>query len=189
MNLKNILFGLLALAVVSGTVSAQIQAGKSINITISNVPDQDRATINNLYPVAENGTINMPLLNSPVRASGLKAHQLASLLETLYKNAGIYTNPTIQVIENREGGNVADEIVTVGGIVRRPGPVPFIKGLTLWQAIQAAGGPTDFGSMYRVTLFRDGKQAEYDVTKPQFMQIPLQRNDTIDVPQKNWRNR
>jgi polysaccharide export outer membrane protein len=189
MNLKNFLLALFALFLASGAVSAQIQAGKSINITISNVPDQDKATINNLYPVAENGTINMPLLNGPVRASGLRAHELASFLEASYKSAGIYTDPTIQVIENREGGNVADEIVTVGGYVRRPGPVPFVKGLTLWQAIQAGGGPTDFGSMYRVTLFRDGKQMEYDVTKAQFMRIPLQRNDTIDVPQKNWRNR
>jgi protein involved in polysaccharide export with SLBB domain len=188
MNIKSILLALLAFVFVSASGSAQIQAGKSINITIANVPEQDKATINNLYPVSDNGTINMPFLG-PVPAAGMKSQDLASSLQARYKSAGIYTNPTIQVIENRGAGNVDEETVTVGGQVRRPGPVPFAKGLTLWQAIQAAGGPTDFGSMFRVTVFRDGNQKTYDVTKAQFMRIPLQRNDTIDVPQKNIWNR
>jgi polysaccharide export outer membrane protein len=55
----------------------------------------------------------------------------------------------------------------------------------LYQAIQAAGGPTEFGSMKRVKLFRGGRQTMYDVTKSQFMSIPVQPNDTIEVPQKN----
>lgn len=188
MNLKSVILALLALVFVSASVSAQIQAGKSINITISNVPELDKSQINNLYPVSDNGTINMPFLGL-VRAAGLKSQDLASSLQARYKSAGIYTNPTIQVIENRGAGNVDEETVTVGGQVRRPGPVPFAKELTLWQAIQAAGGPTDFGSMYRVTVFRDGSQKTYDATKAQFMRVPLQRNDTIDVPQKNWLNR
>lgn len=188
MNLRSILLALLAFTFVSTTVSAQIQAGTSINITIANVPEQDKATINNLYPVADNGTINMPFLG-PVPAAGMKSQALASSLQARYKSAGIYTNPTIQVIENSGAGNVNVETVTVGGQVRRPGPVPFSKGLTLWEAIQAAGGPTDFGSMFRVTVFRDGSQKTYDATKAQFMRVPLQRNDTIDVPQKNWLNR
>lgn len=188
MNLRSILLALFASVCVSATLSAQIQAGKSINITIANVPEQDKATINNLYPVSDNGTINMPFLGL-VRAAGMKSQDLASSLQARYKSEGIYTNPTIQVIENAGAGNVDQETVTVGGQVRRPGPVPFAKELTLWQAIQAAGGPTDFGSMYRVTIFREGSQKTYDATKAQFMRVPLQRNDTIDVPQKNIWNR
>jgi polysaccharide export outer membrane protein len=184
MNLKKLLFALFALIVVSMSSTAQIQAGKSINITISGVPEQDKATITNVYPVSESGMINMPFIGQ-VRAAGMRNEDLALSLQSQYKSAGIYTNPTIQVIADMRGIRPDEETVTVGGQVRRPGPVPYAKELTLYNAIQAAGGPTEFGSMGRVTLFRNGSQKTYDVTKAQFKQIPLQRNDTIEVPQKN----
>jgi protein involved in polysaccharide export with SLBB domain len=183
MNLKNVLLALTAFALAGGSASAQIQAGKSIKISISNVPDQDKTTINNIYPVSDSGTINMPFIGM-VRAAGLRNEQLAAALQSQYKNAGIYTSPTIQVIGTAETGEVNQETVTVGGQVTRPGPVLYRKELTLWQAVQSAGGPTPFGSMKRVTVFRDGKSRTYDLSKSENMRIPLQRNDTIDVPQK-----
>ena len=59
------------------------------------------------------------------------------------------------------------------------------KGLTLYQAIQAAGGATEFGSMKRVKLFRNGRQTLYNLTDSKAMGISVQPNDTIEVPQKN----
>ncbi len=184
MNFKSLLLTFLSLLLIQISTEAQIQAGKAINITISNVPDEDKVTVTGVYPVSENGMINMPHIGL-VRAAGLQSQDLANSLQTRYKTAGIYTNPTIQVITNAQDSQVDQETVTVGGQVRRPGPVPFGKDLTLWQAVQAAGGATEFGSMKRVILFRDGKQKPYDLTQAQFMRVPLQRNDTIDVPQKN----
>ena len=183
MNLKQTLLTLIALTFGSLSICAQIEAGKSINITIAGVPEQDRATINNTYPVSESGLINMPLIGQ-VRAAGLRNEQLQASLQDRYKSAGIYTNPTIQVIANSIGATVNQETVIVGGQIRKPGPVPYAKELTLWGAVQAAGGPTEFGSMRRVKLTRNGSQKTYDATKQQYMQIPLQRNDTIDVPPK-----
>lgn len=185
MNTKKLLLGLLALIFAAMSVSAQIEAGKSINVTISGVPEEDKATINGVYPVSDGGTISMPLLPVPVRAAGLRPEELASFLQARYKSAGIYTNPTIQVIANRVGAGPNEETVTVGGQVRSPGPVSFAKELTLWGAIQAKGGATEFGSMHRVKLIRNGRQTTYDATKAQIMQMPLQRNDTIEVPQKD----
>ena len=185
MNIKKLLFGLLALIFASMSVSAQIEAGKSINITISGVPEQDKSTINGVYPVSDSGTISMPLLTGPVRAAGLRPEELAASLQARYKSAGIYTNSTIQVIANRIGAGLNEEVVVVGGQVKNPGSVPFAKELTLWGAIQARGGATEFGSMRRVKLLRNGSQKIYDATKVQFQQIPLQRNDTIEIPQKN----
>lgn len=184
MNLKKLVFAVLSLVMVSMTAQAQIQAGKAINITISNVPEQDRAAITGVYPVSENGTINMPYIGV-VRAAGLQNQSLAMSLQAQYKSAGIYTNPTIQVISTNTTGTVDQETVTVGGQVRRSGPVPYVRELTLYQAVQAAGGATEFGSMYRVRLYRDGASKTYDLTQAQFMRVPLQRNDTIEVPQKN----
>ncbi len=187
MNLRNIILGLLLSVFLPQVASAQIQAGKSINITISNVPDEDKNTVTGTYPVSESGTVNVPFLGN-VRAAGMLDAQFASSLQSQYKSAGIYRNPTIQVFSNVTGKDVASEIVSIGGQVRKTGPVPWVKELTLWQAIQAAGGPTEFGSMHRVILTREGKQKVYDVTQAQFKSIPLQRNDNIEIPQKNWLN-
>ena len=74
--------------------------------------------------------------------------------------------------------------VTVGGQVRSPGPIPYCEEMSLWGAIQAAGGPTEFGSIRRVKVIRDGHQRTYDVTKTQFMRFLLQKNDVVEVPQK-----
>ena len=165
-------------------VSAQIQAGRAINITIAGVPDAEKAQITNAYPVSDNGVINMPYIGQ-VRAAGLRNEQLAAILESRYRQSGIYRNPTIQVITNTVNGEVNQESVTIGGQVRKTGPIPFTKELTLWQAIQSAGGPTEFGSMKRVRLTREGQTKEYNLKKPQFQSISLQRNDAIEIPEKN----
>lgn len=183
--MKTILLGLLTLVFASVMASAQIQAGKSINITISGVPESDKGQINGLYPVSEGGSINMPHLGQ-IQAAGLRPEALASILQNRFKSAQIFTNPTIQVINNVIGAGPNQEVVTVGGDVRAPGPKPFTPELTLWGAIQAAGGETEFGSIKRVKITRNGNQKTYDLTKPQFKQIPLQRNDAIEVPRKTW---
>lgn len=185
MNLRNIILGLLLSVFLPAAAWAQILPGKSINITIANVPDEDKNTVTGTYPVSESGLVNVPFLGN-VRAAGMLDAQFASSLQSQYKSAGIYRNPTIQVFSNLTGKDVASEIVSIGGHVRKTGPVPFVKELTLWQAIQAAGGPDEFGSMKRVILIRNGKQMTYDVTQAQFKSIPLQRNDNIEIPQKNW---
>jgi protein involved in polysaccharide export with SLBB domain len=188
MNIKLLWMAFLTFVFTSLTSTGQIQAGKSINITIAGVPEQDKVTVTNVYPVSNAGFINMPYIGE-VRAAGLRTEDLQVSLQNLYKRSGIYTNPTIQVIANINGAAVNQETVMVGGQVRRPGPVPYAKELTLWGAIQAAGGPTEFGTMGRVKLTRGGAMKEYNVNSPKLMQIPLDRNDTVEVPNKNFLGR
>jgi polysaccharide export outer membrane protein len=182
MNLKRIFAGCFALCCLTASVVAQIQPGRAIQITISGVPNDEKARFDLVYPVSESGMINMPLIGQ-VRAAGLRAEQLQASLEARYKAQGIYTHPTFQVLDS-SAKKLEEQVVVIGGFVRIPGPKPYNRTLTLWQAIQAAGGPTEFGSMKRVKLFRGKTAKEYDVTIPQFMQIPLEPDDTIDVPQK-----
>lgn len=180
------------LAVLCATVLAafsQIQPGKSIQITILGVPTEEKGRIDGPYPVSENGTINMPFIGQ-VRAVGMKPEALAAALEAGYRSAKIYRNPTFQVVANIEGGALDAAVVHIGGQVAKAGPVPYSRGLTLWQAIQAAGGPNPFGTMKRVSILRAGKIKTYDVTQIQFMQIPLEPSDSITVPQKRpWETR
>lgn len=188
MNMKPILAILcIAIAAMLPAAAQRIEANQAVSISVQGVPDADRSTINSTYPVSQNGTINMPYIGE-VRASGLLPERLASNLQSRYRDAQIYTNPTFQVIAT-SSDDIVQQVVHVGGYVGRPGPVQFRNGMTLWQAIQSAGGENAFGSIYRVRLFRGGESKVYDLNNPAAMRIPLRPNDMVDVPQKNWRGR
>jgi len=181
--MKSILsvFIVMALAVIP--MFGQIQVGKSVSISILGVPPEEKGRVDGAYPVADNGTINMPFIGS-IQAAGLKPESLAAALEARYRSAQIYRNPTFQVVSDTEGAALDESVVHMGGQIGRAGPVKFQRGLTLWQAIQAAGGPSPFGTLKRVQLLRGGKQRQYDLTKLENMQITLEPNDSIEVPQK-----
>lgn len=181
--IKNKFTILIFLLLSSLLVPAQIEAGKAIVITVSGVPAEEKGRIDGTYPVSNTGYINMPFIGT-VHAANLSNSDLAFSLQNRYKSLGIYTNPTIQVISN-SGDTIDQQVVHVGGLVRSPGPKPFNRGLTLYQSIQAAGGATEFGSMHRIKLFRNGKQTIYNLTEEQSMSVTVQPNDTIEVPQKN----
>jgi protein involved in polysaccharide export with SLBB domain len=183
MNAKTCLSVLFLIFSTAFAAFGQIQVGKSVQISVLGIPAEEKGRIDGNYPVAENGTVNMPFIGA-VRASGMRPEALASTLESRYKAAEIYRNPTFQVVADIGEGGMIEAMVHVGGQVRRNGPVKFNRGITLWQAIQAAGGPTEFGTMKRVAILREGKLRSYDVTQTQFMQIPLEPDDNITVPQK-----
>ena len=54
------------------------------------------------------------------------------------------------------------KVVHVGGFIQRPGPVDYKEGATVYELIMRTGGPTKFGTLKRVSVFRDGKHAVYD---------------------------
>ncbi|KAB2638115.1 MAG: hypothetical protein DVB25_08555 [Verrucomicrobia bacterium] len=188
MNFKALILGSLTSLLLALTLfgQTQIKPGRAITITILGVPTEEKTRFDGTYPVSESGMINMPHIG-PIKASGLQADELSRILQSTYKTREIYTNPTIQVLSS-SADTLDKQVVHLGGQVRRPGPAEFTQGLTLYQAIQAGGGPTEFGSMFRVKLFRNKTQHVYDLTDAKNMAIPLEPNDTIEVPQKNWYN-
>ncbi len=185
MILKHIYTFVLALICTITPAMSQIEAGSSVQITIMGVPAEEKGKIDAVYPVSSGGTVNMPFIGA-VRAAGLQPEALAQSIQGAYRNAQVYNSPTIQVISTAEGSSVDQQMVHIGGSVRGPGPKPFTRNLTIYQAVQAAGGATEFGSLKRVTLYRAGKMQTFDLTDPQAMRLPLQPDDTIEVPQKNW---
>lgn len=185
MTLKKILAAFICFVFVLSPAIAQIESGTSVSITIMGVPSSEKGSIDGMYPVSQNGTINMPYIGA-VRAAGLQPETLAASIQSRYKAAEIYVSPTIQVIDTQGNAGVKAQMIHVGGQVRRTGPVNWQKNLTIYQAVQSAGGATEFGSLKRVKLYRNGKTQTFDLTNPQFMRVPLEPNDTIEVPQKNW---
>ncbi len=181
--MKTFLLLLLCLFTLQAQGQSTIQAGRAIEIRIQGVPPEEAARVNNTYPVSEAGHVRMPYIGN-VRAAGLSPTSLAQSIEASYRAAEIYTNPTVQVISSSDD-TVAELMLTVGGYVRRPGPVKYFRGLTLYNAIQAAGGANEFGSMYRVELLRDGKVRQYNMFETQSKTVLVEPNDTITIPQKN----
>lgn len=74
--------------------------------------------------------------------------------------------------------------IIVGGQVRVPGPVRLEKKLTVYAAIQTARGVTEFGSIKRVKILRNGEAAIYDLTDDKQKLTPLKPGDIVEVPQK-----
>lgn len=181
---KYFLIFAVASAIVSPLLPAQIQPGRAVQISIMGVPAEEKSRISTTYPVSESGTITMPFIGT-VRVSGMLAEDVSRTLAQRYKAAEIYTDPVFHVIDSN-AKSIEQQVVYVGGDVGRTGPVPYNRTLTLYQAIQTAGGETEFGAINRVVVYRNGKTVKFDVRKAEGMNVILKPNDTIDVPRKNW---
>lgn len=185
--MKRILVFLALFALVASQqlmAQTRITAGRAIEIQLKGVPSEEMALVSGTYTVSESGMISMPLLSTPIRAAGQSATSLARSIEAAYRAAKIYTTPTINVIHSTNE-SLNELMVTVGDQVVSPGPVKYVQGLTLYNAVQAAKGATPFGSMKRVRLTRNGQSKVYNLTDSKHMNILVEPNDTIQVPQKD----
>ncbi|HEY8961589.1 MAG TPA: polysaccharide biosynthesis/export family protein [Luteolibacter sp.] len=184
--MKKVMLPFFVWAGLIAAASAQtiIKPGQAIKIDIRGVPSDEVARVQGEYPVSESGTVNIPLIG-PMAAAGMSPTALGSRIEAAYKAAQIYKSPTVLVIAS-SGQSMEKQLVHLGGQVRRTGPVDFVPGLTIYQAVQAAGGATEFGAMNRVQLLRGGKVRELNLKRSDEMNFPVMQNDTITVPEKNF---
>ncbi|MCW1884642.1 polysaccharide biosynthesis/export family protein [Luteolibacter flavescens] len=180
--MKAILF-LTALMSISPLI-AGLEPGDTLKISLLGLSAEEQQKVNGEYRVGESGTISMPLLDAPVTARGLNAEQLARAIEAAYRAEQIYTKPRIQA-EVLAGPDKSAEIsqVSIGGQVRKAGAAPYRKGMTVIQAIDAAGGRNDFGSL-NVMLIRGEKQYCLDFQKLAHKNIVLLPDDSLQIEQK-----
>lgn len=176
---------LLFAAVLSASpVLAGLEPGDTVKISLRGVDGDEQQKVNGEYRVGESGAVSMPLLDKPVPARGLNAEQLARAIEAAYRAEDIYTKPSIQaeVLKGKElDPNLA--IISIGGQVRKAGEATFRKGMTVIQALDAAGGRNDFGSR-NVILLRGGKQYCLDFSNLKHKNIELLPNDSLQVEQE-----
>ncbi len=76
--------------------------------------------------------------------------------------------------------------VTIGGQVRKPGRYSLVVGATLGKALEAAGGPTAYGAINRVKLYRGGRVYAYNMKLEEHRGVRIFQSDVIEVPQKRW---
>lgn len=161
---------------------AGFEAGDQLRVTVRGIDPAEQSKINGEYRVGETGGVRLPLLANTVAARGLTSEQFARAAEAAYRNAGIYTRPAIEVetVKDKVGDAVA--VISVGGQVRKAGESQFRKGMTVIQAIDAAGGRNDFGGR-NIMLLRNGRQYGLDFSILAHKNIVLQPGDSLQVEQ------
>ena len=184
------LLSLLLLSQLIGHALGGLEPGEQISLTIRGVDPAEQQKISGTYRVGESGSVRLPLLERSLPARGLTAEQFARAAEAAYKASGIYARPAIEVETLQGKDQRGGAVVSVGGQVRRAGEAPFRKGMTVIQAIDAAGGRNEFGGR-NLLLIREGKQYCLDFSNLRHKSIVLLPGDSLQVEQKGvfdrWR--
>lgn len=168
----------------------RVSPGDTLNISIKGVPQDEQVQITGPYVVTPAGQLKLPYINGYISAKG-STSAVARRIEAAYKNAKIYTTPTITIKSMREAKAEDDAIkkfITVSGQVGRPGPMAYRPGMTLNEAV-AGAAPTTFAALNRVELLRNGKVYKYDVKRADHKLLKIYPNDQINVPQQKWNGR
>ena len=171
---------LTALLLAQLTHAAELLKGDVIVVTIRNVEDAQK--VNGEYTVDDLGGVRLPYLDSTVHAVGMSPAAFARKAEKAYKVADIYINPAIEVVA-KKAIRAEGAVVSVGGKVKRSGPVAFRDGMTVLNAIDAAGGRDDFGGR-NVLLIRGGKEYCLDFKQLKHLSIRVRENDSLQVVPK-----
>lgn len=132
---------------------ADLRPGDELDIRVF---DEER--FNGTYAVAEDGTIDFPMIGG-VPVTGLTKDQVARQIEA--KLADGYLNHPHVVVQVKERGN---REVSILGQVNDSGSLGWRDGLTLVQAVSLAGGLTPYAAPGRVKLTRRTGRGDETVT-------------------------
>ncbi len=142
MRMFSISILILFCAAVTGLDAAIISSGDVISIEVASHPEYSGT-----YTVSDDGTINYPLLAGEyvvdITTAELRREitfQLAKHLPNPLVSVAIEENPQITV--------------TMLGQIAQPGPLQTYKGVTVQEAIAAAGGGTQQADYTRIKVIR-----------------------------------
>lgn len=127
--------------------------------------------------VNERGGVMLPFIGEVI-ALNKTASELEREIQRTYIEREIYRSVSVNVI-------VPSQSFFVQGEVRAPQRYQMITGMTLMQAIAAAGGYTEFADRRRVTLTRGGKVRTInmrDIERDPRLDVPIESGDVIRVP-------
>ncbi|HET9033621.1 MAG TPA: XrtA/PEP-CTERM system exopolysaccharide export protein [Dokdonella sp.] len=146
--------------------------------------------LNVTVPVRPDGRISVPLVGD-VEAGGRTAEEVAAEIKTAL--AQFVRNPQVTVIIDQLRSHEYLSRVRVTGAVRTPISVPYRQGMTILDAVLAAGGTNEFAAADRTELYRK----EGDSTRAFAIRLdrilekgdldsnyPVQPGDVITVPER-----
>lgn len=142
-------------------------------------------------PVRPDGKITVPLVGD-VPAGGRTTEQVSA--EIQQKLGQYIRDPQVAVILTALRSHEYLSRVRVTGAVRSPISIPYRQGMTVLDAVLAAGGTTEFAAPDRTELYRrneGGSTQSYAVRLEKILQqgdlannYPVQPGDVITVPQR-----
>lgn len=160
-------------------VTELIRIGDSLTVTFADLPPPGWQDFKDR--VKDDGTLILPL-GVRVDAAGKTTGQLQQTIEASYVPR--YLKRLTVSVKNEE------RFFFVGGEVRQPGRIIYASGLTLLQAIDSAGGFTEFARRKKVSLRRvNGQQYRIDCEQAlqnHTLDMPVYPGDSINVPKRMW---
>jgi polysaccharide biosynthesis/export protein len=158
-----------------------------LQITVWHNPDLSVSV-----PVRPDGKITVPLIGDVV-AGGKTPEEVAA--EVKDKLQAYVRDPQVAVILTELRSHEYLSRVRVTGAVRTPVSLPYRQGMTVLDAVLAAGGTTEFAAPDHTELYRkDGETTQsYAVRLDNILQqgelttnYPVQPGDVITVPQRSF---
>jgi protein involved in polysaccharide export with SLBB domain len=139
------------------------------------------------YEVQPDGSLDFPYTKG-IKVAGLEPHDIASAIRQQLVEAKFLVSPQVQVKVKAFNSKK----VQVIGQVTKPGPLPYQDGMTLVQAISAAGWFTPLADTNHVQLIRVVSNAKSvnaivsvdAITDNARADVKLQQGDTIKVDQR-----
>lgn len=141
-------------------------------------------------PVRPDGKITVPLIGD-IQAGGRTPEQVADSISTAL--SAYVREPQVTVIVTELRSHEYLSRVRVTGAVRQPISLPFRQGMTVLDAVLAAGGVTEFASPDRTKLYRKSAKGveEYSVRLQQILSrgdvetnYTLMPGDIISIPER-----
>jgi len=163
----------------NSNVGYLIGASDVLTVTVWKEP-----TLSGSILVRPDGMISLALLGD-VQASGLTPLQLSDQIAAKLKK--YIQDPKVSVVV----AQIHSKLVFLLGEVGKKGPVEMTPGMTLLEAISAAGGLTDFANTKKMYVLRNekvGSQIRIPVNYKEALKgnatfnIVLKSGDTIVVP-------
>ena len=143
-------------------------------------------------PVRPDGKISVPLVGD-VDAGGRTPEEVSGEIQDKLKT--YVRDPQVTVIVTQLRSHEYLSRVRVTGAVRSPVSVPYRQGMTVLDAVLAAGGTNEFAAADRTELYRkegEGTKA-YAVRLDRILKngelqtnYPVQPGDVITVPERTF---
>jgi polysaccharide export outer membrane protein len=143
-------------------------------------------------PVRPDGKISVPLVGD-VDAGGRTPEEVSGEIQEKLKT--YVRDPQVTVIVTQLRSHEYLSRVRVTGAVRQPVSVPYRQGMTVLDAVLAAGGTSEFAAGDRTELYRKEGQGTraYAVRLDRILKdgdlatnYPVQPGDVITVPERTF---
>ncbi|MBK8172638.1 MAG: polysaccharide export protein [Sandaracinaceae bacterium] len=163
-------------------------AGNDTSLGVGDIFDVrvfDEAELTGTYRVAQDGSIDFPLVHR-VQVAGLEPTQIADMISARLHDDGIMHDPHVSVLVREYNS----KRITVLGAVARAGTFPMANGLTAVQAVSLAGGFTSLANRNQTVITRSiaGRTHTYRVRLADIMEgdaedFALGAGDTLFIPE------